>query len=507
MLNHPIPSNETARLEALKSYEILDTDADERLDNLTKLASEICEVPICLISLVDETRQWFKSSVGLSVSETPRKISFCQHSIMQDELMQVENALEDERFENNILVKDNPNIRFYAGQPLIDKDGFALGTLCVIDSKPKKLSKHQERALKILSHEVIQAIEKAKLEKERIKYNRFFNMSVDLLCIADVDGYFKQVNSSFSKLLGYSNEELLGQPFVNFIHPEDIDATLKEVEKLAQGATTLGFENRYRKKNGSYVWLEWAAHPDSESSNLFAIARDISDIKEAYDKLELSNQNLDQFAYIVSHDLKAPLRAINGLVSFLQEDLNGKLDKNSEENFNLVKNRSERMSMMIDGILSYTKAVNGSIDKTEIETKKLIENTFSQLNYEGKFTLNVMSPLPTVHFNEHQFSQIIQNIIDNSFKHHHRETGVITVNLEEREIDYLFTIEDDGPGINKNSESKIFEMFQTLQPKNGSEKGGIGLTIVKKIIEDNGGRIYCESELGKGTKITFSLLK
>lgn len=507
MSNNPIPVNEKERLEALESYEILDTDPDKRLDNLTKLASEICEVPISLISLIDETRQWFKSRVGLDAPETAREISFCQHAILETELMQIENALEDDRFVNNILVTGDPNIRFYAGQPLIDKNGFALGTLCVIDSKPNALSDYQKRALKTLSEEIIYAIEQVKSEKARIKYERFFEMSLDILCIADTDGFFKEVNPTFTRLLGYPKDELLGKPFLEFIHPEDKKNTVEAVNLLETGQNLLGFENRYRKKDGGYVWLHWTCHPDEKSSNLFAAAHDISSLKLASQKLEISNKSLDQFAYIVSHDLKAPLRAISGLIEFLQEDLEGKLDKESIQNFSLVKNRSERMALMIDGIFEYTKAGKGSIGKKLIDSKAVIENCFYNINFKNKFKLKLKDPIPNIYFNEHQFSQIFQNLIDNSIKHHDKESGVLSVQCEDQDEFYKFTLSDDGPGINENSLTRIFEIFQSLQPKNGNENTGIGLAIVKKIIEDNEGEIRCESKLGEGSNFIFTIKK
>ncbi len=216
----PMPSTaqprELSRLAALLRYEILDTPEDSAFDDFTALAAQICDTPIALISLVDDRRQWFKSRVGLDVSETPREISFCTYTITGDEIFEVPDTLQDPRFCSNPLVLGDPHIRFYAGTPLTSPDGYNLGTLCVIDRQPRRLSPEQRETLERLGRQVIRLFEQHLLAHRHAEQAALQQAILDsassAVLVTRPDGIVTSVNPTAERLLGYSEQTLVGHP-------------------------------------------------------------------------------------------------------------------------------------------------------------------------------------------------------------------------------------------------------------------------------------------------------
>ncbi len=233
----PLPSNEAERLAALKKYHILDTETEQSYDDITVLAAHICQVPIAMISLVDEARQWFKSKVGVEQKETPREVAFCAHAILQRKPFIVRDAQKDRRFAGNSLVTGEPHVRFYAGFPLINPEGLALGTLCVVDRKPRRLSADQLKAMGSLARQVMTLLELRLVSThladalDQVKTLQGL-LPICAWCkrIRDDGGYWEQVESYFHKHAGAD--------FTHGICPECLEKAHVDWEQKRSGAKT-----------------------------------------------------------------------------------------------------------------------------------------------------------------------------------------------------------------------------------------------------------------------------
>ncbi len=531
---YPVPENEKERLEALYSYNILDSSADKDMDAITLLASRICQTPVAYVSLIDEKRQWFKAMIGFNRDETPREDSLCQYTIMQDKIYEIPDITKNELFSQNPLFNAKNGIQFYAGAPLIDPNGYRLGTLCVIDVKPRVLSIEQKEGLELLAREVVAHLiirkDNLELAQSKAELQKFFDLSLDFMCIANVQGYFLKVSATFSSVLGYEEKELLGRPFLDFVHPEDIPNTLNEIDKLARGEDTIHFENRYRKVDGSYIWLSWNSKPEPNTGMLYASARDITEAKitEELNKkniqlqkekevAERSSKLKEEFLANMSHEIRTPINAIIGITNLLLKK--GTAVGKELEYIQTIHINSNNLFQLVNNILDFSQIESGKYNNnsTEFNLKQLIRETVRSIKLsatEKGLSLSTIIdpeiPMRLIGYPE-KLSQTFLNLISNSIKFTSMGEIVVTaelVTLNPDSVIIKFIVADTGIGIPADKLDEIFLPFVQVNSSFTRVHGGtgLGLAITKKLVELQGGEIQVHSKVGVGSDFFFTLL-
>ncbi|MBK0381204.1 PAS domain S-box protein [Mucilaginibacter segetis] len=271
---------ENRRLNALNSYEVLDTLPEKEYDAITRLASYICHAPIALITLIDSEKQWIKSKVGVDIEETSRTNAFCNYTIESDEIFEVADALKDEKVKDNPFV-DSAGIRFYAGAPLIDPDGYRLGSLCVIDHIPRKLSPEQRDALRTLADEVMSHLtlrkQKKELEQSVLVHKEFYNLfnsSSEIHLIADSDSNIQLINEAANTILGYKPADVTGKSLWEFVAGKDREQFVSLIEKGLESEKPFELETQIPAHNGEIKWISWTAN--YSASKWYASGRDIT---------------------------------------------------------------------------------------------------------------------------------------------------------------------------------------------------------------------------------------
>jgi diguanylate cyclase len=324
MTTYPIPPNENERLNVLHALNLLDTPPEEVFDRITRLVARVLDVPIALVSLVDTDRQWFKSRVGLDAIETPRELAFCAHAIVQTSPMIVPDATLDERFADNALVTSNPNIRFYAGVPLRSVSGLSIGTLCAIDSKPRKLNADeinilidlaaviskevQMREAMILSQATSELAKKA-VETIEARFRTVFERAGVGIALVAPDGGWLRINDALCQIVGYSQDELVKLTFQDITHPDDLDSDLYLLRQLIDDEIDrYQLEKRYITKSGNTIWIQLVVtkqmSPQGELEYFVSIIKDIQERKEAEASLTELRKDLENRVETRTRDLR-----------------------------------------------------------------------------------------------------------------------------------------------------------------------------------------------------------
>lgn len=351
--------------------------------------------------------------------------------------------------------------------------------------------------------------------------NRFRSLvhnSSDITTILSAEGNVMYESPSFYRMFGFEESEILGKNAFEFLHSEDVEPTIVEFTRLANGETTSNaILFRFRNKLNEWIYLEAIANNLLNDNNINGIvvnSRDVTErvkneqtLKEYAGSLEKINKELDQFAYIVSHDLKAPLRAINNLSIWIEEDIGEKIESDTQKNFNLLRGRIGRMEGLINGILDYSRAGRMKAQLSEIDLNVFIDDIVINLAPPEKVKVKIQDNLPTIWAEKIAIDQVFSNFISNAIKYNNNENPEIEVNYSDEGDFYKFCVVDNGPGIDPQYHEKVFQIFQTLQARDSVESTGVGLAIVKKIVEEKGGNAWVESEVGKGSKFFFTLTK
>jgi PAS domain S-box-containing protein len=353
-----------------------------------------------------------------------------------------------------------------------------------------------------------------------------------------IEGEFLRVNQRFCEIVGYSQAELLASTFQAITEPADLGEDLALVAGLLNGEIhEYTLEKRYIHKQGHQVWVnltvalirETDIVPNRGAPKHFISAiQDITERKQleiinqqqtadlqrlnhslvlAQQRLKERNEDLDSFVYLVSHDLKAPLRSIANLSEWIEEDIGDLIGEEGQQHFQLLRQRVQRMDALIVGLLGYSRVGTQKLATEVIDVAQLLAETIDSLAPPAKFQIEVLSELPTLDTKPILLSQVFANLLTNAIKHHDRHRGRVEISSQDLGDRYQFSIADDGPGIPQHSQERVFEMFQTLQPSVASNNTGIGLALVKKIVEGEGGRIWLDLDRSPGACFHFTWLK
>ena len=543
---------ESRRLEVLHSYPILNPEKENFLDSITFLASTICETPIALVSLIDENKQWFKSKIGIDIHYTSRAISFCHHTIKQYKLFEVSDALKNEQFASNPLVTGKLKIRFYAGVPLTDPGGFNLGTLCILDNNPKKLSEQQKVLLTKLAKIVIDffVLKKIKERSNSIRYqlDNFFKLSPDLFCTATTTGFFNKVNAAFQTELGYSESELLATPFINFVHNDDKEKTIEVLRNFKPNSEkTMFFRNRYQCKNGQYIWLSWNALYNEVAGLIYATARNVTQLVKLEDELKqkkeleirFKEEKLKQFCNIVSglsHELLNPVNLSIGFADVsnsLLNELNSLKDEESRKvTIDLIITNQQKIIEHGKDIFNILQKMNYNISRSESLSNidKVDENKIQEINrlclkfeqiaydkyklkhmdFSCEFENNFDEFNPKCCISIAEFGEVLLNLFYNAFEALTEKMKLyIELNPKVKVQTKYFhnkveiNIADNGVSIAQENVNELFTPFYST--KKIGLGNGLGLTTCFSIIKNNYGTISLEKsdDYEKVFKITL----
>lgn len=367
------------------------------------------------------------------------------------------------------------------------------------------------------------AQEELRSSEERLRI--LFEYAPDAYYMTDLRGTFLDGNRAAEDLCGYQREELIGKSFLNLdlLPRHQMPRAAGMLAKNALGRPTGPLEFRLNRKDGTQVDIEIRTYPVQIGGQMvvLGIARDISERKQTSDMLEAlnrnltstighleqSNQELRDFAHVAAHDLKAPLRGISTLADWIEQDYADKIDEPGRENLHLMKRRIERMGLLINGILRYAEIGHGDRNVEDIDTGEVVAEVIEQVALPPHITIRTQDVLPVVRCERVALTQVFLNLISNAVKYMDKPRGEIRITATQDGDSWRFSVIDNGIGIEERYFDRLFQMFQTLAPSDDGNNTGIGLAVVKKIVQMHGGRVGVESKPGCGSTFFFTLPK
>jgi PAS domain S-box-containing protein len=360
--------------------------------------------------------------------------------------------------------------------------------------------------------------ERARAEED---LNRFFNVSADMMCVAGTDGYFKRLNPAWEKTLGYTVAELLARPYLDFVHPDDLAAT-RAAAHTASATGLLSFENRYRTKQGAHRWLNWNSSPDQQKGVIYAAARDVTESKAAAEsmrqlnqelegrsrRLETANRELEAFTSSVSHDLRAPLRHVDGFSRILIEEHATQLDPEGRRLLERVRHATQHMGELVDELLNLSRVSRREISPLVTDLNTVVREVISDLQTacQGRQVEFHAGPLPFAQCDPGLIRQVFANLLANAVKFTRpRDPAVIEVGETNHDGNRVIFVRDNGVGFSMKYAERLFGVFQRLHRPEDFEGTGVGLVTVQRIIQKHSGRIWAEAEVDRGATFFFTL--
>jgi PAS domain S-box-containing protein len=389
-----------------------------------------------------------------------------------------------------------------------------------------KINQELKSQTSMMEADIYQRAQELQLSNEQLRkaneeLDRFFSVSLDMLCISGFDGHFKRVNPAFERILGFTDVEFCSKSYIEFIHPDDIEITNLEVEKqLKLGTMVLDFENRYRSIDGTYKWLSWKSVPIGDF--MYAAARDITpekiaaaqirklnlELESSVKDLKHVNQELEAFSYSVSHDLRAPLRAVIGYSKILLDEYREKLDQDAVNTLGKIMGATHKMGQLIDGLLDLSQLSRSTLAQNKVDLSAIVrelEIEFHEIEPKRKVKFLIANDA-VVSGDLRLIHSAITNLINNAWKFtSKREDAQIQFGIDQQEEGRIFFIRDNGAGFDMRHADKLFGTFQRLHTVREFEGTGIGLATVQRIIHRHGGKIWAEGEIDKGATFYFTL--